>query len=291
MPPIQFTRRDFLKLSATGMINFFLASAAGLGYSTLVEPDWLDVEQVKLTLPRLPSVFSGFKLVQFSDIHYGGWITAEHLDEVIDTVLGLSPDAVAITGDFILGHNRAPNVWSRLGELANILKRLTDRVLTVGVFGNHDEWLPNTDMFNMLNQAGIVNLSNTVQPIRLAGKNLHLAGVGDVIADYDNIESVLVHLNNRDDCAVLLAHEPDYADVSAWTGQFDLQISGHSHGGQINFPLFGPLVLPDLAHKYPVGLYRVGGMYQYTNRGVGMIPPYVRFNCRPEITVFTLEAA
>ena len=67
-----------------------------------------------------------------------------------------------------------------------------------------------------------------------------------------------------------MAHEPDYADVSALTGRFDLQVSGHSHGGQVVIPFVGPPILPHLGRKYPSGLYQVGNMYQYTNRGVGM---------------------
>ncbi|MBZ0286049.1 MAG: metallophosphoesterase, partial [Anaerolineae bacterium] len=86
-----------------------------------------------------------------------------------------------------------------------------------------------------------------------------------------------------------LAHEPDYADISAATGRFDLQISGHSHGGQVVIPFIGPPVVPPYSKKYPLGRYQVGTMIQYTNRGVGMISPAVRFNCRPEITVFTLR--
>jgi uncharacterized protein len=88
----------------------------------------------------------------------------------------------------------------------------------------------------------------------------------------------------------LLAHEPDYADISAATGRFDLQISGHSHGGQVIIPFIGPLVVPAYGEKYPLGQYQVGNMIQYTNRGVGTINPAVRFNCRPEITIFTLRA-
>jgi predicted MPP superfamily phosphohydrolase len=88
-----------------------------------------------------------------------------------------------------------------------------------------------------------------------------------------------------------LVHEPDFADVGAQTGRFDLQLSGHSHGGQINFPLLGPPLLPPCARKYPLGRYQVGEMNLYTNRGLGMVPPKVRINCRPEITVFTLEVA
>ncbi|HZG62688.1 MAG TPA: hypothetical protein VEY13_04140 [Rubrobacteraceae bacterium] len=89
--------------------------------------------------------------------------------------------------------------------------------------------------------------------------------------------------------AVLLAHEPDFADTSAGTGRLCLQLSGHSHGGQVRLPLLTPLFLPPLSRKYPGGLYRVGGMLLYTNRGLGA-HPNLRFNCRPEITIFTLRA-
>jgi predicted MPP superfamily phosphohydrolase len=88
---------------------------------------------------------------------------------------------------------------------------------------------------------------------------------------------------------VLLAHEPDFADQAA--GQnITLQLSGHSHGGQVRLPFVGALILPYLARKYPYGLRRVGEMWLYTNRGVGLIAPPVRFLCRPEITLLRLQA-
>lgn len=88
-----------------------------------------------------------------------------------------------------------------------------------------------------------------------------------------------------------MAHEPDFADTSAATGKFDLQISGHTHGGQVNLPLLGPPVRPYLGQKYPIGLYKIGNMFQYTNRGVGMARLPIRFNCPPEITIFELKSA
>jgi predicted MPP superfamily phosphohydrolase len=85
-------------------------------------------------------------------------------------------------------------------------------------------------------------------------------------------------------------HEPDLADRAS---QFpiDLQLSGHTHGGQIRVPGLGALLLPVMGRKYSMGLYRVDGMWVYTNRGLGVNRPAVRFNCRPEITLFTLRAA
>ena len=87
----------------------------------------------------------------------------------------------------------------------------------------------------------------------------------------------------------MLAHEPDFADTSAENGRFGLQISGHSHGGQVSVPGVGPPVLPLLGEKYPAGRYEVGGMVQYTNRGLGVIQPRLRFRCRPEVTTLVLR--
>jgi hypothetical protein len=88
----------------------------------------------------------------------------------------------------------------------------------------------------------------------------------------------------------LLAHEPDYADVVAADGRVSFQISGHSHGGQVRLPFLGAPHLPYLGTKYPYGLRHVGRMWVYTNRGIGVIAPPVRFNCRPEVTLFSLTA-
>jgi uncharacterized protein len=101
-------------------------------------------------------------------------------------------------------------------------------------------------------------------------------------------------------CAVLLAHEPDFADKSAAIGRFDLQLSGHSHGGQVRLPFLGsPLFVPPfslypdvppLARKYTSGLYKVRNMHQYTNRGLGVMCLRLRLLCRPEITVLTVRS-
>jgi predicted MPP superfamily phosphohydrolase len=87
-----------------------------------------------------------------------------------------------------------------------------------------------------------------------------------------------------------MSHEPDFADAAAHSGRFDLQLSGHSHGGQVRHPLVGAPWLPKYARKYPLGGYTVDGMPLYTNRGLGMPPPRLRFRCRPEITTITLLA-
>ena len=94
----------------------------------------------------------------------------------------------------------------------------------------------------------------------------------------------------RSEATILLAHEPDFAHYAA-SFPVDLQLSGHSHGGQVRLPGLGALVLPELAEKYPVGLNRVGPLQVYTNRGLGMVTPPVRFRCPPEVTFVTLFPA
>ena len=285
------TRRDFLRLLKIAGLDLALLAFGGNLYMSKYEPFWLDVTNVRLKLPRLPKSFSGFRLAQISDLHFGGWMDAERLEEVLSAVSSLSPDLLAITGDFTYGHTRhSPQEdRERYADLVRVLSSYTGKFLTVGANGNHDHWVDSTVMQWIFQEGGVLSLNNNTHLLKNGGESLYLAGVDNVWYREDRLDLVQAQIP-REECAILLAHEPDFADTSALEGRFDLQISGHSHGGQIVLPFLGPPVLPRWGRKYPRGLYRVGEMFQYTNRGVGMIPPYVRLNCRPEITVFTLES-
>ncbi len=142
-------------------------------------------------------------------------------------------------------------------------------------------------MRRTLAAGGVTELHNAVHTLRRDGASLHLCGVDSAYWGRDHLGSVLEKLPEKG-AAVLLAHEPDLADRSAATGRFDLQLSGHSHGGQVRVPLLGPPLLPRLGRRYPSGLYKVKGMHLYTNRGLGN-HPRLRLNCRPEITLLTLR--
>lgn len=283
------TRRDFLKFTGMAALNLFGAGMGGLGYSMLVEPGWLDVAQVALELPRLAKPFSGFRLAQISDIHMGGWMNRERLQQVVEAVLAQEPDLVVVTGDFVIGSGWNDSLQTVLDEMVEELSVLTEGCATLAVLGNHDYWTNAGAVRAALHACKIVNISNDVYTLSRDDGQLHIAGVDDIWEAQDRLDLVLEKLP-RAGAALLLAHEPDYADLSAETGRFDLQLSGHSHGGQVVLPFIGPPVLPYLGEKYPSGLYKVGDMWQYTNRGVGMARLKVRFNCRPEVTVFTLES-
>ncbi len=284
IPKQRFTRRDFLKL--VGRLALGVAAVeVGSIYAALVEPSWFEVTQIQLKLPRLPAAFSGFRLAQISDLHLGGWMTMEKLQPALDLLYAQNPDAVAITGDFVEDIPR-PTTY-QLDTVGEALSNLAQRFTTFAVLGNHDYWTDAKMVKQLLQVTGIRELRNDVFPIEKAGQKLYMCGVDDIWEKHNDLKAVTDQLTMQD-CAILMAHEPDFADQSTATGLFDLQISGHSHGGQISIPFFGPPLLPWLGQKYHTGLYQVENMIQYTNRGLGMIRPAIRFNCRPEITIFTL---
>lgn len=278
----RLSRRDFLKLVGLGCFS-------GLFYGTQIEPGWLDLVQMPLTLPRLDIAFSGFRMVQISDIHMGGWMNRERLETIVDVILEQEPDLVAITGDFVVGGKKASWYVDKLDDLLVALKRLSSKSPTIAVMGNHDYYTDVSMVREMLSKANVVELKNDVFSLTRDFSSLHFCGVDDMMLGFSDLDGVLANLPELGS-AILLAHEPDFADIAAPLGRFDLQISGHSHGGQV--VLFGNFlpIVPPLAEKYPSGLYKIGKMQQYTNRGLGMSHLNIRLNCRPEITVFTLMA-
>lgn len=265
--------------------RFILAAAAvflGILYVNQIEPSWIEIRTVAMPLPHLAPEFSGYRVVQLSDIHLDRWMTPARLAHIVSQVNQLNPDLVVLTGDFVTrsAEEFAPGL--------SVLNQLHPKDKTLSILGNHDAWTNPPLIQTALETAGVQVLQNQVATVQRRSAQLHIGGVDDVWAKRDRLDQVLAALPPTG-AAILLAHEPDFADKSAATGRFDLELSGHSHGGQVRLPLIEPF-LPPLANRYPLGQYKVGSMIQYTNRGVGMSGIHARFNCRPEITVFTLEA-
>ncbi|MDQ3284995.1 MAG: metallophosphoesterase, partial [Actinomycetota bacterium] len=277
-----------------------LGAAVGAGvflYSRYVEPNWLAVERLKLPLPRLAPPFDGYRVVHISDFHLDGWMTPERIEYVVDLINEQRPDLVAITGDFV-----AVSV-DYISGLPGPLKKLKASDGVVAVLGNHDYMNDADAVRRALASAGVVDVSNGVYTLRRDGAALHVCGVDSVMEGCDRLEEVLEALDGAEPgCAILLAHEPDFAATTAATGRFDLQLSGHSHGGQVRIPFLktpyvvpllsrlGYSFVPPLIYEYPSGLYEVGEMYQYTNRGLGVIYARFRLNSRPEVTVLDLRS-
>jgi len=285
----KLTRRAFLKLLGVAILDFILLAIGGIGYAFLVEPNRLKVETVRLKLPRLPRAFSGLRIAQVSDIHMGGWMNRERFQRVADLVLAQEPELLLITGDFLIGHGFTVGKQQALDDLCEVLSPLAKSIPSFAVLGNHDYWTNPDAVREMLQACNITDLTNAVFTLTRGDDKLYLCGIDDVWEGDVRLDVVLDQFPDHN-AAILLAHEPDFADTSAATDKFDLQISGHSHGGQVVIPFFGPPVLPHLGRTYPSGLYQVGNMFQYTNRGVGTGMLAVRFNCPAEITILHLES-
>ena len=161
------------------------------------------------------------------------------------------------------------------------------------MLGNHDHWNGAEEIRQILKNAGIIDVSNDVYTISKDAENktatLHVAGVDSMKLNKEDIDAVMLKIPEHGP-AIMLAHEPDFADIAATTGRFALQISGHSHGGQFIIPGLNTTILrSDYSRKYPVGEYQVGDMVQYTSKGLGTNVFWLRINCAPEITIFKLK--
>ena len=260
-------------LSVLGVYEFFQIQILGF-----------KLNRIRLSLPGLSSAFDGLKLVHLSDLHFSPWITPDRFADVVEKVNQQSPDLIVITGD-IIDHE---TLISEIPAYVELLGQLEAKQGVYAVLGNHDHWKDPDLVRQMLEQSRITDLCNRTMTFMREGYQLHLCGLDDYSERMQDLDAVLDMLP-EDGCAVLLMHEPDYADISAATGRFALQLSGHSHGGQVYIPFYGPPITPQYAQKYPRGLYDVNGMTLYTNSGIGMVRPFIRFNCRPEVAVFTLE--
>lgn len=282
-------RPDFFETLRTGCINLALQAIRAIGYTDFGEPDGFAVETVHLKLRRLPRTFSGFCVAQISDLHMGGWMNLDRLQHVADLIVAQNPDVLTITGDFLKGRSFTEASEQGIRDFVRVISPLAASVPTFAVLGNHDYWTNPAAVREMLHRCGITDLTNAVMALRRAEEKLYFCGVDDIRHGHVRLDDVIAQLDENS-AAILLVHEPDFADTSAATGKFDLQISGHTHGGQVVIPYYGPPVLPVSGRKYPIGLYKVGEMFQYTNRGVGTDTVALRINCPPEITIFVLES-
>ena len=245
----------------------------------------IDLVEIDIELDNLGWEFHNYRILNMCDIHLGQWINPEYLDNLIDYVNTLNYDMATLTGDYVSyildGYDEA---------LEKSLSKLEAPDGKYGVLGNHDHWMDAEKIREIFKKSHITDLSNTAVPIKKGDDGFNLAGVDSCTVCADNLDKVLEEIDDNYP-TILLAHEPDFAKESSQTGKIDLQISGHSHGGQFIIPKFEttPFRGPN-STKYPVGLYKVGSMIQYTSKGLGTNSFRIRINCKPEISIITLKS-
>ncbi len=264
-------------------------AAAGFTYASVRETTRIVTENVEFRLRRLGPEFDGLRVVQISDLHFRPYTGEREIAATVRAVNNAQPDVVVITGDFVtstwifhLGRRSADGIE----DCAQILEGLHAPLGVYAILGNHD-WGTDPDRIaEALRGAGITVLRNEAIPIERGKSRLWIAGTDCAFVKQADMERTLSPIRDND-AVLLLAHEPDFADYAA-RYPVDLQLSGHSHGGQIVPPLVGPPHLPRLGKKYVRGKYKVGNMNLYTNRGVGVVGIPLRYQAAPEVTLLRL---
>lgn len=275
-----FTRRGMLRLGAASAA----AGGATLGYTFLLEPFWLELVQRDLPIRNLPGSLKGKTLVQISDIHVSGRVSESYLIESFKRVAELRPDIVVYTGDFISLDEETEN------SMARVFPQLPKgRMGTAAILGNHDygvnwaeeEWAQR--VIGALDARGIPVLRKGVLDVG----GLQILGLDDSWAEKIDLAKGLASLE-PERAAVVLSHNPDTVDQGDWSGYEGWILSGHTHGGQCKPPFLPPPILPVVNKRYTAGHFELsGGRNLYINRALGYVHQ-VRFNSRPEVTVFKL---
>ena len=281
------TRRAFLV--GTGAAT----AAAGMAlYAGEIARHELDITNRTFQIANLPPAFHGYRMVQISDIHLDEFTEPSFLERIITHIDALAPDVVLLTGDFVtLGSFTfvtSTHAAHRCAELLSTIKC----PLRYAILGNHDVGVGAPLVIGALHSNGIPVLVNQHVPLERNGSRIWLCGAEDPGTSRPDLN--LTVPKAPDGPVILMAHEPDFADVVVHHPRFpliDLMLSGHTHGGQIRLPFTGPLVLPPMGKKYPEGYYRFNQMQMYVNRGIGTVGLPFRLNCPPEITVITLQPA
>ena len=269
----QMTRRGFLGALASGLV----AGAVGSVYA---QRSAGDLQLVRRELRLMSWAADGFKLALIADLHMNRIAEAERAAEAVDMVMAEKPDLIVIAGDFV--DSSRDNV---LAHIPLVLNKLHDATCPrIAVMGNHDYWSADpAKVIASVRQTPVQLLRN--ETLEVAG--ITIVGVDDAIAGRDKYDFFPEGHVSKSCLAVL--HEPD--SVENMPGHVSLQVSGHSHGGQICLPFGYPLHTPKGARKYRTGFYEDAKVPLYVTRGVGTTGPNYRLFCPPEVSILTLRAA
>ena len=264
----------------------------GLCGWTIWDNTALEINEYEIMSDKIPEAFSGFRIVQVSDLHNAEF--GDGNEKLIELLSQTDPDMIVITGDLI--DSRHTDI-----EIALEFARQAIKLAPVYyVSGNHEARVREYEDLKMgLTEAGVIVLEDQKIQITREGESISILGIDDPSFQEDYLfgdavsvtSSVLSELQNESDVyTVLLAHRPELFETYVDAG-VDLVFSGHAHGGQFRLPFIGGLVAPNQGFfpKYDAGLFSEGSTTMIVSRGVGNSIIPIRFNNRPEIIVAELK--
>ncbi len=273
-------RRKFLKTIGFGGAFTVLAAS----YPVFIERNIVKINRYRITVPSLPSSFNGFKIVQLTDLHYGPLVSLDFIEGVVEKANKHKPDIIVCTGDYV--HER--NSTEQIDAVWPVLLKLKAKHGVYSVLGNHDHWADTSKSIEWLERSG-QSVRHICRAIYRSNERIVIGGAGDLWEDKLNIDECF-KTSDENDFRVLLTHNPDSVDTK-FTTPVSLFLSGHTHGGQVSIPFYGPPVLPVKNKKYSRGLINTDKGPLFISKGIGWAIYPVRFNCAPEIAVLELFAA
>ena len=235
------------------------------------------VERISFPIKGLHPALEGFTIVQMTDIHLRPYTQPNLVRKAVAMANQLQPDLIVLTGDYVW------RVREAVYEIAPLLAELNAKYGVYSVMGNHDYWLDINALQSAFDASRLPVLYNQGLAIGVGDAVLYLAGMDDGWAGQPDLKLALDQAPTGAP-VILLLHEPDLADETLRDPRISLQLSGHTHGGQVIIPGRPPFFHPYLGKKYPAGLYKVQNAWLYTNRGLGCTSVPLRINCPPEIT-------
>lgn len=274
------------------IIICILSISGLLLYSRFISTKGLKVKEYKITNTIITDNFHGFKIAHISDIHYGRTVNLKELEKMVNELNLLKPDIVVLTGDLIdkdtiLNENK-------INELKTNLNNIKTTIGKYAISGEDDENF--SEWESIIKESGFTNINDNYEliynkdysPILIAGLKSNTNAKESLIERYQVIEQ---YLNSDDQLngiyKILIMHEPDFIDNINHT-YFNLILAGHSHKGQINIPLFGPVSTLDYSKKYYDEYYKLGDCDFFISSGIGTSDYNFRFFNKPSINFYRL---
>ena len=279
------TLKNLRPLLASAAVGAAAAALVALD-AFYLEPDWLSFETIDIPIADLPASFDGYRIALMADFQYPRWTNADFVRKAISMAMEFQPDLVALPGDFV--DLRRGSVCPDLTGLFDAVGAAPDGA--VGVLGNHDHWVSAGGVRREIAAHTPIGLiENTSLYVERGGDRIAVGGVGDMWEGVVDPERAFENVP-PDVPRILLAHNPDAANRRIET-RIDLQLSGHTHGGQVRIP-FGPAIKTQsiYGNQFRAGLVEGRHHPVYITRGVCTVRR-VRFCCRPEVTGITLRKA
>ena len=252
-------------------------------YSHFLGTKGLFIREYKVESEKLPSSFNGFKIVHFSDLHYGTTINKKEMENLVKEINNLKPDIVVFTGDLL--DDRIPLDEKKQAELSSLLNQIDASINKYIICGNHDT---NPEYEKILESIDFINLDNTNNLIYFNGITpIRIVGLSDYLNHNIDINEAFNYNQEDGFYTILLTHEPDIVD-NLNNYSLDLILAGHSHNGQVRAPFIGTLYTPVGSKKYYDEVYELNGTKMYISGGLGTSGPSFRFLVKPSFNFYRL---